>query len=112
LDSTPHYTSLKKIIDNFLFTVSWFWNTFLLHPYTVLKLTHFPGFHITQWFSGTHYSWITRDTYVFSVFRRCHTFVFLSYESSLTAGEGDVSHLRLRRGMSEDVRPTNTCNGE
>ncbi|XP_033609834.1 GTPase-activating protein and VPS9 domain-containing protein 1 isoform X3 [Cryptotermes secundus] len=32
------------------------------------------------------------------------------YESSLTAGEGDVSHLRLRRGMSEEVRPTHTCN--
>jgi hypothetical protein len=39
-------------------------------------------------------------------------FAFPSYESSLAAGEGGVSHLRLRRGMSEEVRPTHTCNGE
>ncbi|XP_069695345.1 GTPase-activating protein and VPS9 domain-containing protein 1 [Periplaneta americana] len=32
------------------------------------------------------------------------------YESSLTAGEGDVSQLRLRRGMSEESRPTHNCN--
>lgn len=36
----------------------------------------------------------------------------LSYEASLTASDGDVSHLRLRRGMSEDVRSTHNCNGE
>jgi hypothetical protein len=39
-------------------------------------------------------------------------FLFCSYESSVTASEGDVSHLRLRRGMSEEVRPTHNCNGE
>ncbi|PSN29560.1 hypothetical protein C0J52_22666 [Blattella germanica] len=32
------------------------------------------------------------------------------YESSLTSGDGDVSHLRMRRGMSEDSRPTHNCN--
>jgi hypothetical protein len=35
-----------------------------------------------------------------------------SYESSLTASEGDVSHLRLRRGMSEEVQSAHNCNGE
>lgn len=39
-------------------------------------------------------------------------FAFPSYDSSLAAGDGGVSHLRLRRGMSEEVRPTHTCNGE
>jgi hypothetical protein len=38
-------------------------------------------------------------------------FHFPSYESALTVGEGDVPHVRLRRGMSEEVRPTHTCNG-
>jgi len=59
----------------------------------------------------THVYTVIVYSVIFIVFRTCYMFHFPSYESSLTVGEGDVPHVRLRRGMSEEVRPTHTSNG-
>lgn len=59
----------------------------------------------------THAYTVIVYSVIFTVFRKCYMFHFSSYESPLTVGEGDVPHVRLRRGMSEEVRPTHTSNG-